>query len=200
MERSPRRVEKSVFLAAGLPSINGDDRSCGLEDRAEPSAAIDQNAIQLRGALEHTVLVNVDRSGRRAIRVYDNDSFDRFLRDVANKTPRLCTVDVSRRVLDKTSNGRNGSKPDNGSRLAVPPAAGGIGERTRPSVVGAHNSVGPGSSIQPGGEHVAHQQQGRRCENADSPQFATHGLTSFSRFLFGGTDVAQARANPHAGQ
>src|SRR5712671_3316060 len=108
----PRRIAKSVLLAAGLPSINGDDRSGGLEDCAEPSAAIDQNAIQLCGGPEHTVLVNVDRTRRRAIGVYDDDSFDRFLRDVADKTADMCTVDVSRRVLDKAANGRNRSKPD----------------------------------------------------------------------------------------
>jgi len=143
----PRSVAKSALLTAGLPSLNGDDRSGGLEDRAEPSAAINQNAIQLCGALEHTVLVNVDRAGCRAIRVYDDDSFDHFLRDVADKTPCLCPVDVSCRVLDKAADGRNRSKPDNGSGIAVPPAAGGGGERTRHSVVGAHNGVGPRNSI-----------------------------------------------------
>src|SRR5882762_6652222 len=131
----PRSVAKSALLTAGL------------QDRAEPSAAINQNAIQLCGALEHTVLVNVDRAGCRAIRVYDDDSFDHFLRDVADKTPCLCPVDVSCRVLDKAADGRNRSKPDNGSGIAVPPAAGGGGERTRHSVVGAHNGVGPRNSI-----------------------------------------------------
>src|SRR5258706_10485156 len=163
----PRRVAKSVLLPAGLPSINGDDGSGGLEDRAEPSAAINQNAIQLCGALEHAVLVNVDRAGCSAIRMYVDDSLDRLRSDVADKTPRLCTVHVSRRVLDKASNGRNVSKPDNGSGIGVPPAAGGIGERTRPSVVGAHNGVGSSNSIQLPAEHVAHPQQGGcRCKKA----------------------------------
>src|ERR1700745_3414405 len=77
----PRRVAKSVLLAAGLPSINGDDRSGGLEDCAEPSAAIDENAVQLRGALKHAVFVSVNRCGGGAIGVHDDDSLDRFLSD-----------------------------------------------------------------------------------------------------------------------
>jgi len=183
-----------------LSRINRDDRARGLEDCLEPPAVIDQNAIQFRGALEHAVLVSVNRCGRSAICVYDDDSLDRFLTDIADKTPSLCTSDVSRRVLDKAADGCNRSEPNDGSGIAVPQAPSSIGDRTRLSVVRAHNSVGPSSSIQLRAERVAHQQQGScRCENVDSRQFVTHGLTSFS-VLFGGTDDAQARANPHAGQ
>src|SRR6266403_6024977 len=81
----PRSVAKSALLTAGLPSLNGDDRSGGLEDRAEPSAAINKNAIQFCGALEHSVLVNVDRAGCGTICAYDDDSLDCFLSDVTDK-------------------------------------------------------------------------------------------------------------------
>ena len=151
----PRRVAKSVLLAAGLPSINGDDRSGGLKDRAEPPAVIDQNAIQLRGALEHAVLVNVNRGGRGAICVYDDDSLDRFLSDVAGKTPGLCTVDISRRVLDKASDGCNRSEPDDGSGIAVAPPTGSIGELARASVIGAHDGMGPSNLVSLGTDDVS---------------------------------------------
>src|SRR6266403_473346 len=151
----PRRIAKSVLLAAGLPSINGDDRSGGLEDRAEPSAAINQNAIQFCGALEHSVLVNVDRAGCGAICAYDDDSLDCFLSDVTDKTSGLCTVDISPRVLDQVSDGCNRSEPDDGSGIAVTPAAGSPSLRARASVIGAHDGVGTSNLVQFGAHDVA---------------------------------------------
>src|ERR1700756_4775743 len=157
-----RRLAKSVLARADPSPLRRDNRPGGLEDRAERSATIDQNAIPLPGSLEPPVLVNPDRRRCRGICVDDDDSFDPFLSDVADKTPGLCTSNISRCVLDKAADRRNGSKPHNSSGIAVPPAAGGIGERTRLSVIGVHDGLTRSLRVRPWPSYIAGQQGGRR--------------------------------------